>query len=323
MLRAFEKKLTEYSLLKKGEGIVVAVSGGVDSMVLMDLLRRLQATWHFDLTIAHVNFGLRGKASNADEELVRNEAIRSKFPFKVARWKRPQRVNLQDAARQFRYDFFRQVADKTQASYIATAHNRDDQAETVLMHLIRGSGVKGLLGMSPIAGENPKIIRPLLFFSRCQIEEYAKKKKVSFAEDKTNRKLIYKRNLIRHNVLPMLEKLNPCVKESLADVAMFLRDYDEAIDVVAYEYVQEFFRAGKNTVTWNRSHFIELPNAIRRRVLVMAYEGICGNRANLNSDQIEHMDKLSTGKKHTSRYMLPGHLQFSRLSDLLSIRKSY
>jgi len=290
-------------------------------MVLLDLFRRLSKTWRLNLTVAHVNHGLRKEASDADELLVCRAAEKACLNFHVAKWKKPRCVNIQDAARRFRYDFFRRIASKINADCIATAHNQDDQAETVLMHLIRGSGIRGLSGMNLISGSPPKIIRPLLLFSRNEIENYANERKILFADDETNQKLIYTRNSVRHQVIPMLEKLNPRVKESLSDAAFILRDYESAVDAVAYEFTREYFRKGRQMVCWDRLYFLNLPTAIRRRVLIMAYEEIHGDRTDLNSDQIEHMDAVSAGNKPKGRYMLPGKAEFIRVKDILSIQK--
>jgi tRNA(Ile)-lysidine synthase len=319
MLRSFEKKLIEHHLLRKGEGIVVGVSGGIDSMVLLDLLYRLSKSWRLRVTVAHVNHGLRGKASDADHKLVRRVSQKLNLGFSAIRWKVPSRDNIQDAARRFRYDFFRHIAEEIGATSIATAHNQGDQAETLLLHLIRGSGIKGLSGIMRSHGDETKIIRPLLDFSRGQIEEYAKKRHIVFTEDITNQKTMYRRNFIRHNILPILETLNPCIKETLADTAFTLQDTEQALHRVAQEFAKEFFRSGKKRIIWDRTHFIELPTAIRRHILILAYEKLCGDRTNLNSDQILHMDMISSGTKGSGHYNLPRGIEFSRTKDLISI----
>lgn len=316
---SLEKVLAEHRLLGKGDSVVIGVSGGVDSMVLLDLFCLLAKSSCIKITVAHINHRLRGKASDADEDLVRKTAQRLGVAFRTIRWKPPLHGNIQDEARRFRYDFFRSVAADIKASCIATAHNLDDQAETVLHHLIRGSGIKGLGGMDHRADGDIKIIRPLLAFDRKQIEDYAKKKRIRFAKDASNKKTKYTRNFIRHKVLPVLESLNPRVRESLADAASTIRESNIALDGIAHAFAKDFLRAGKGRIAWNRGPYLELPTAIRRHVLIAAYEKLKGNRTNLNSDQIEHMEDISKGTRPKARYMLPGKTEFHRTGDLLWI----
>lgn len=316
---SLKKVLSDHHLIRKGEGVVVGVSGGIDSMVLLDMLSRLKEEMHLKLTVAHVNHGLRGKASDGDERLVRATAKRLKIGFRSARWKPPASGNIQDKARRFRYDLFRSVARNSHASCIVTAHNQDDQAETVLLHLVRGSGVKGLCGMEWATKDTVRIARPLLAFSRAQIEDYAKRRKLRFAHDATNDRTKYARNFLRHEVLPVLATLNPRIKESLADVACVLKDCNRALSDVSRAFAEEFLSHAKGRIVWVREPFIKLPRAIRREVLIHAYEKLCGHRTDLNSDQIRKMESISEGERTTAKYMLPGRARFSRANDILSI----
>lgn len=318
---SLEKILTEHRLVRKGEGVVIGVSGGVDSMVIADLFSQIAKSWRLKLTLAHVNHTLRGAASDADEELVRKTAKKLKLPFRSVQWKPPVRGNVQDAARRFRYEFFRSVANDVSASCIATAHNRDDSAETLLLHLIRGSGVKGMSGIEWSSNDNIRIIRPLLAFHRNQIEDYAKKRRIKFAHDASNDKTKYTRNFIRHKIIPALESLNPCVRESLADAAGTIGECNKALDQVAHAFAKEFLRTGKAKIVWNREPYLNMPTAIRRHVLILAYERLKGDRTNLNSDQIEHMEAISRGTRPSARYMLPGGLEFCRTHDFLELSK--
>lgn len=317
---SLETILTEHRLVKKGEGVVIGVSGGVDSMVLAHLFSQIAKAWRLKLTFAHVNHCLRGKASDADENFVRDTAKKLGASFRSVRWKRPPCGNVQDAARRFRYDFFTRVADKVGAARIATAHNRDDQAETLLLHLIRGSGIKGMAGIEWSTGD--KIIRPLLAFHRRQIESYAQKRTIEFVHDASNDQTKYSRNFIRHKVFPVLESLNPCVRESLADAARTIRDCNSALDEIASAFTKEFLRLAKGKIVWNRDPYLHLPTAIRRHVLIMAYEKLKGDRMNLNADQIEHTETISKGTRPSARYMLPGRIEFRRTRSLLSIQST-
>lgn len=321
MLKAFENNLIEHELVKKGDAVLIAVSGGVDSMVLLNLLGRLKKKWRLDISVAHVNHNLRGRQSDRDEELVQNTCRKLAVPFYCAQWKAPKRGNIQDAARHFRYDFFTSAAKKAGGSLVATAHHGDDQAETVLLKMVRGSGIKGISGISwSSRAKDVNIIRPLLLFGKRDIERYAKKFGLPFAHDKSNDKTYYLRNKIRHNVLPLLEKINPRVRESLKDIAMSLQTNFAAIEIVARTFAHEYFTQTEDKIMWSRGPFLRLPTAIRRQVLIEAFEKLNGSRTDLNADQIGRMESISKGTKSSAKYMLPQKSQFQRLKDLLCIR---
>ncbi len=316
---SLEKVLAAQGIVRKGESVVVGVSGGADSMVLLDLFSRIAKRWSLSITVAHVNHGLRGRASVNDMELVRKTALKMGFPFEVAKWKAPERGNLQDAARKFRYAFFKKVARRAGAQSIAIAHTKDDQAETVLLHLVRGSGLAGMAGMEWAGHGRPRVIRPLLGFHRSQIERYAKSRNIRFAHDSSNDRTKYSRNYVRHNVLPLLETLNPAVRKSLADTACVIRECVKALDDVTGAFADEFLREGKRKIAWNRDPYIRLPAAIRSNVLILAYERLKGDRADLLSDHIRRMESISMGKRGCARYMLPGRIAFHRTHGLISL----
>lgn len=187
--------------------IVVGVSGGMDSMVLLHLLKHSAAT----IAVAHCNFGLRGAESDGDEAFVANfcndHAIAfHSIKFDTTQYASEHGVSIEMAARNLRYAWFEELANKLGFDYIAIAHNLNDSIETFFLNLTRGSGIKGLTGISPING---KIIRPLINASRDQIEEYAKRHGILWRTDATNLTDIYRRNFVRLNILPLFTELNP------------------------------------------------------------------------------------------------------------------
>ena len=163
----FKNYVRERGLVSEGDGLILAVSGGVDSMTMMDLVLRFAKAMRLRPAIAHVNHGLRGAASQADEELVRHAAETSKVPFLLKRQGPAGGENLQDSARRIRSRFLRRAAAEQGARSVLLAHNRGDQAETVLMHMLRGAGLDGLVGMRPASQDGDiRTVRPLLFASR-------------------------------------------------------------------------------------------------------------------------------------------------------------
>ncbi len=192
---------------------LLTVSGGIDSMVLADLFYRAG----LEAGVAHCNFRLRGDDSDLDEVLVMNKAGAYEFPFYSTSFETREvatesRVSTQMAARQLRYNWFETLAATCHYDYIATAHHVNDHVETVLLNLVRGTGLKGLRG---IPGTNGKVIRPLLFATRREIEAYAAQRGITWREDASNRSDYYKRNLIRHQVIPVLQKINPSLESAV------------------------------------------------------------------------------------------------------------
>lgn len=217
-------------MVRAGERIGVAVSGGADSVALLLLLLELQEKLGAVLSVVHFNHKLRGKASDADEKFVAKLAAKHGLEFHcafadVAKKAREERANLEDSARRARYDYFRSLADSGACTRIAVAHTADDQAETVLAHLLRGTGLAGLGGIHPVVGS---IFRPLLHVRRAELRAYLREKKQPWREDITNLDITRMRARIRTKLLPLLEKqFQPAIVEHLATLADLARE-DEA-----------------------------------------------------------------------------------------------
>ena len=208
-----------------GELVLCAVSGGRDSMVLLHLLHALSGERGFRLAAAHFNHRLRPTADR-DEDFVRGWCLERHIPLEtgsgdVRAFSREAGTSLEDAARQLRYRFLEEASDKLGAAYIATAHHREDNAETVLLHLLRGTGLRGLGGIPPIRG---RVIRPLLEAGRAEINAYAREHGVPYMEDETNADPAYTRNRLRLEVLPLLEEIAPGCTERIAGTGALLRE---------------------------------------------------------------------------------------------------
>ncbi len=199
--KQFHDFIKDKQLVKNDEKVLLAVSGGVDSMVMADLFFKSE----IQFGIAHCNFGLRGAESDGDEAFVRDWAEKRKIHFHSKRFDLGKR-SIQVEARKVRYKWFYELVEKHAYQKIATAHHRNDSLETFLINLSRGTGIRGLTGIQVAIG---KIIRPLLFANRTDIEAYAKAVLLSWREDASNQKLDYDRNVIRHRIVPELAKINP------------------------------------------------------------------------------------------------------------------
>lgn len=321
LFASFKKNIIDHKLLEAGEKVVVSVSGGIDSMVMLDMLVRLSGTMKFDMTVAHANHGLRGKASDADEALVRETAARLKILCNVERLAPPKKENVQNAARTLRQGFLKRIAKKHGASVVYLGHHLGDQAETILLHLIRGSSLAGLRGMSSTSylGEL-RLVRPMLFASRADIEEYATKRSIAFREDATNVKTCYRRNEIRHTLMPLIRELNPRIETRLAFMAELIAEDDDALEAIAEAFFNEtLVSEAKDQISLSRKSYLTMPAAIRRRMLRLAYTTLTGSSADLNSDQLTRMDQIALSNRLSGEYRLPALWQFIREGELISI----
>ncbi len=216
---------------KRGETVLVGFSGGADSVCLLHFLNFLAQKKRFELVAVHVNHGLRGAAANADEKFCRTLCKRLEIPFltqKKAVRALAKKLNLsvEHAARKARYEAFASVAKKIGATKITLGHHLDDQAETVLLNLLRGTRAEGLCGI-PVRralNKNVEIVRPLLCITRAEVELYLKENDLPHVTDQTNFDDAYTRNWIRHELLPMMEKKQPRVREHLAGMAAQLTE---------------------------------------------------------------------------------------------------
>lgn len=211
---------------KRAELVIVGFSGGADSVCLLHFLRHLAKKKHFEIVAVHVNHGLRGKDSLADEKFCRALAKQLEVEFvskkkAVRALAKKWNLSIEHAARKARYEAFAEVAQKMDAAKIALGHHLDDQAETILLNILRGTRAEGLCGIPVRRPLNKKveIVRPLLCITRDEVEEYISLNSLSFVTDQTNFDDIYTRNWVRHELLPMLQKKQPKIRQHLAGMA--------------------------------------------------------------------------------------------------------
>ncbi len=216
---------------KRGETVLVGFSGGPDSVCLVHFLRYLAGKKHFELVAVHVHHGLRGKAADADAAFCRRLCKGWSVPFilkkkAVRALAKKLDLSIEHAARKARYEAFAQAAKNTGATKLALGHHLDDQAETVLLNLLRGTQPEGLCGipMRRKLNKQVEIVRPLLCITRGEVEEYLKENNLTFVTDETNLDDAYRRNWVRHELLPMLEKKQPQIRQHLALMAARLSE---------------------------------------------------------------------------------------------------
>ena len=225
MRERLDKYIKHHHLFSKGDKLILAISGGLDSVALAYLLKQLE----YDFTMAHCNFGLRNKESDADEVFVKKLAKKLGVKcftksFETLKFATENKISIQMAARDLRYDWFENLRQKLRFDFILTAHHRDDDMETFFINLLRGTGIKGMLG---VPQKKESIVRPLLFTKKNEIYEFLKKNKIEYREDSSNKDDKYLRNKIRLQLIPLLEQMNPSFKETLTKEMDYLSGISE------------------------------------------------------------------------------------------------
>lgn len=300
MLDKVKKTIEKFNLIKDEDKVVVGVSGGPDSICLLNVLHELK----YNICVAHINHGLRENAV-IDEKFVTDFCESINVPCFVKRVKLKENLSgmtLEEAGRKVRYDFFHEVMEKENCTKIATAHNSNDNAETVIMNIIRGSGMSGLKGIEPIRDD--VIVRPLIECTRKEIEKYCLNKNLNPRHDESNDETIYTRNKIRLELIPYIEKnINSNVVSNINRMSEIISDEErfikEQVDI-SYEacMVKEF----DDKLVCNLKEFNKLDNVIKRRLIIKFIIKVLGNAKDIERVHIEDILKLCSnniGKKYT------------------------
>ena len=260
-----------FDLLPRYELLLAAASGGLDSMCLLDFLYENG----YRVCAAHYNHQLRGQEADMDEDLVRAWCAARRIPLcvgtgDVAGYAKENGLTIEEAARKLRYDFLNSVAGQTGAARIVTAHHANDNAETVLFHLARGTGMAGLAGIAP---KNGRLVRPFLCLTREELAAYAKEHHVPYRTDATNADTALTRNFIRAEVLPKLCRVNAQAVEHISETALRLRQEDEYLDSLAADYLTEL-KTEAGAVTLPCAAVTQAPAVLKPRVLRLALDAL-------------------------------------------------
>lgn len=322
-MKTLVAKVRNQNLFQPGETVVVAVSGGADSVALLDIMTRLECGLH--LVVAHLNHCLRGAESDADEAFVASLADSYHLPFvsqrfDVADLARRERLSLEDAGRRARYAFLEQSAAQFGASSIALAHHQDDQAETVLIRLLRGSGGTGLAAMAGASGE--KLKRPLLQVSRAKLEQYLKQRGLTFRTDSTNADTAILRNSIRHELIPLLRRYNPKVSQRLAATAEILAGDEELLDGLTKAAYQRLAVTEGGQVRFEVEPLMKEPRALRLRLYRRALTELRGDLMRIALAHLEAIDLLAASPRPNAEATLPGACRVSRCYGVISLGRA-
>jgi len=295
------------NLIRKNDKILVGVSGGIDSTALLYILNAIKKTLNIKLHAAHLNHKIRGKQSDQDALFVRNICRKLGIPctveeFDVPGFAKQKGLNLEDAARQMRYEFFERVAARYGADKIAVGHTADDNIETFIMKLIRGSGLQGLEGIPQVRG---KVIRPLLGIFRKELEDYLKQKGIKAREDKTNKDTKYLRNRVRLDLIPELSKYNRNIKDVILRTIRTVRKDRDFIEGEASKALDDVMALKKSGyIQIDTEKYLKLDPAIQAETIRLAISHV---KSDLNDISfINIMDILNLAQKRKGEIDLSG-----------------
>lgn len=315
MIKKVKQYIESHSLLRSGDTVLLACSGGPDSLALLHILQSLRSTYGIELVAAHVDHMIRGAESAADAQFVADFCRQRDIRCYCTALDVPASAagsghSLEETARFLRYRYLREVAEEVGAAAIATGHHRDDQAETVLIHLLRGAGSDGLAGMLP-AGNG--IIRPLLAVTRSEIEAYCREHRLPARLDSTNGQTDYLRNSIRLELLPWLEeRYNPAIKESLCRTAAIIGEEHAFVRAAAEQVWGETVQTESDMFVLDGQKFARLSCALQREVLRLTIEKKQGNLRGISFYHVEKMIEMILTGQVGACLPLPGCLWAKR-----------
>jgi len=299
--------IEKYRMIEKGDSVLVAFSGGPDSVALLHILFRLREEYSLSLQVAHLNHQLRGEESELDVQFVKEFVRKLDLPLHieskdVAKFAQEKGLSLEEGAREFRYQFLDRVASQIGIKRIATGHTKTDQAETVLLRLLRGAGWKGLCGIPPV--RDSKIIRPLIEVERREIEEYLGEEKLSFRFDSSNILKNHLRNRIRLRLIPLLQKeYSPKIVEILARTAALIEEDEKFLSEEVGKILPGLLEKRKEEIVLDFKKILKYNKSLQRRILREAIYFLKGNLKGVEFQHIEALLKLmewgGTGKSLT------------------------
>ena len=322
-LHPTEKKVLSailgYQMINRGDSIIVAVSGGEDSVCLLKILYELRKCLNISLTVAHFDHGLRPKEDEKETAFVANLAKRLNLALicdKATNIAKAHGSSIEEKAREMRYQFFQKAIDDHHAQKFALGHNMNDQAETVLMHLLRGTGLTGLSGIPPI--RQNYFIRPLIDITRDEIHTYLKQNDESFIIDSSNLETRYLRNKIRLELLPMLVQYQPKLVEHLGELAFLCRQETQFIDEEAKKALKKItFNSSRHSLDLSITTFNNLSCSLQYRIIRQAIKKIKGNLRKIDRWHIKTIINLVNSDKPQAKVNLPENIIVKKIYNRL------
>lgn len=321
MFHKIKKYVMENNMLDYNDKVVVGVSGGADSVCLFFILLELQKIYNLSLFVVHINHGIRGDEAKRDETFVQSLCQTYQIPYKFFRYSveemaKEKRMSSEEMGRILRYQSFEQMRKEYKAQKIAVAHNKNDQSETVLLNLFRGSGLRGLTGITCVRGV---IIRPLLIVSRTEIELYLKKRKQSYCVDSSNLKELYTRNKIRLSLLPYIEReINSQVYDHIAKTAGMLKEVEEYIRKNGLIAKEKIVRCKNGKYFLDVKQFLMEDSIIQKELLRIVLGEMTSHLKNIEAKHITMLQCLAT-KQVGKELQLPYHIIAKKTYDDIEI----
>lgn len=331
ILEKVENTIKSHKLINKGDKVLIGVSGGPDSVCLLDLLFKIKDKRNLKISIIHINHGLRGKDSEKDQALVNNLAKKYQIPIiikkiNVKNYQKKNKLSLEEAARDLRHQVFSLTCQQKKINRVVLAHTSSDQVETVLMNFLRGAGINGLSGMNyhkdfKVLTNNKRInfqiIRPLLDCSKKEILAYLKQEKLKFNLDKTNFDLNFTRNRIRHEIIPAFKKINPSIEENILAQAKLFQDLSQSVETTIKPIIKSSHfdkdRSELSLKKWKRL------NGFYKKEAILAFLRKFSSTKDIYSSQIEEIVDLLENSSTGSYKILPFGLVIYKNYDKLII----
>jgi len=325
-LKAVSWTIARYRMLEPYDSVLIGVSGGPDSIALVNVLSGLSQEFNLNLGIAHLNHSLRGNCSDNDALFVSELGHRLDLPCFIDKkdvkiFQEKNKLSLEEAAREVRYKFFEETAKKNGYNKIALGHHADDNAELVLMYLLRGSGPLGLSGICPV--RDKKYIRPLIHHTRLEIMDFIKTNELSYVTDKTNNDIKYIRNRIRHDLIPVLKAhYNPKISQTLNRLSFIIRDEEKWIEELINPVFNACVLSQKNgQIELCVSELKKIPGPAKRRVIRKAIENVKGSLRRITFTHIENAVRLLQADKESGVLDLPDRIRIKKNWHSLLILK--
>lgn len=304
--------IKKYNLIENGDRLVLGVSGGPDSISMLNILNDIRNDkklhMEFDIIVAHVNHMIREEAKD-DENFVEEFCKKINVPFysksiDIQKIANNRKIGTEEAGRNARYEFFDKILEKTKFNKVCIAHNKNDKVETMIMNMLRGSGISGLKGIEPI--KNGKYIRPIIECERYEIEQYCKENNIIARIDKTNFENIYTRNKVRNVVIPYITKeFNPNIIKTMDRLSELVKEEDEYLEeTVKNKYKEMIIEENKKEIIVNLKEFNKQEKVIKSRLLLYTITRLLGSTNGIEKIHIEDIIKLCE-KNIGNKYLTP------------------
>ncbi|ACL68817.1 tRNA lysidine(34) synthetase TilS [Halothermothrix orenii] len=329
LLKKFREYINHHKLIKKGDGVLVGVSGGPDSLTLLDMLVRVKDEYGLKLVVFHLDHKFRQEAAREARyvsNITNNYGLKCIIEeFDVPGLMNDEGLSPEEAARKVRFNLMIKWVNSLNLNKIAVAHNKDDLVETVFLHMFRGTGLKGLTGIDPVSRiGGVEVIHPLLNIYRQEIMDYCQRRNLNPVYDPTNQETIYTRNKIRHHIIPYIEdEINPGLKDVIYQMAEVVREENNFLDYQAEKNLKKVLvDKGQDYVILSLEKLFKLPLVIRRRITSLVNSKLKGEDNNLYRKHYEMVENLIKSKVTGKRFDLPDGVVVEKSYDKIIFRKN-